>query len=67
MVPSLAFVGGLVVVSRRSKFHVADPTLVSTLYVSEWSNFYIVYIEGEEETKAEPDPNPNARATFGVP
>ena len=26
MVPSLAFVGGLVVDSRRSKFHVADPT-----------------------------------------
>ena len=28
MIPSLAFVGGLVVDSRRSKFHVADPTLV---------------------------------------
>ena len=27
MVPSLAFVGGLVVDSRRSKFHVADPIL----------------------------------------
>ena len=26
MVPSLAFVGGLVVDSWRSKFHVADPT-----------------------------------------
>ena len=26
MVPSLAFVGGLVVDSRRLKFHVADPT-----------------------------------------
>ena len=25
MIPSLAFVGGLVVDSRRSKFHVADP------------------------------------------
>ena len=31
--------------------------LLSTLYVSEWSNFYIIDIEGEEETKAEPDPN----------
>ena len=40
--------------------------LVSTLYVSEWSNFYIIYIEGEEETKAEPDPNPNTRTTFRV-
>ena len=27
MVPNLAFVGGLVVDSRRSKFHVADPNL----------------------------------------
>ena len=39
--------------------------LVSTVYVSEWSNFYIIYIEGEEETKAEPDPN--TRTTFRVP
>ena len=41
--------------------------LASTLYVSEWSNFYIIYIEGEEETKAEPDPTPNTRTTFRVP
>ena len=43
--------------------------LVSTLYVSEWSNFYIIYnyIEGEEETKAELDPNPNTRITFRIP
>ena len=38
-----------------------------TLYVSEWSNFYIIYIEGEEETKTELDPNPNTRTTFHVP
>ena len=27
-----------------------------TVCVSEWSNFYTLYIEGEEETEAEPDP-----------
>ena len=31
MVPSLAFVGGLVVDPRRSKFHVADPTIDNRL------------------------------------
>ena len=41
--------------------------LVSTLYVSEWSNFYIVYIEGEEETKAEPDPNLTLELLFTSP
>ena len=36
MVPSLAFVGGLVVDSRRSKFQVADPTLGLKILTSKY-------------------------------
>ena len=44
MVPSLAFVGGLVVDSRRSKFHVADPTYIGPFKdkFSFWTGFLLL-------------------------
>ena len=42
MVPNLAFVGALVVDSRRSKFHVADPTIVfKRILLQKYSCAYI--------------------------
>ena len=41
MVPSLAFVGGLVVDSRRSKFHVPDPNLAIT-YCTYLIHYFVV-------------------------
>ena len=43
MVPSLAFVGSLVVDSQRSKFHVADPTVgILSMILTTIHRFYCI-------------------------